>query len=115
MSVLGVFAIFNTAMSIELGLSRITRLLEHLGNPQNSLRVLHVAGTNGKGSVCSYLSSVLQQTPYQIGRFTTPHLVHVTDSITINNKPISLDKYQDIRLQLEASFEQITFLEMYGI
>ncbi|EHN00837.1 Fol3p [Saccharomyces cerevisiae x Saccharomyces kudriavzevii VIN7] len=89
-------------MAIELGLSRITRLLEHLGNPQNSLRVLHVAGTNGKGSVCSYLSSVLQQTPYQIGRFTTPHLVHVTDSITINNKPISLDKYQDIRLQLDS-------------
>ncbi|CAI4035587.1 hypothetical protein SMKI_13G2370 [Saccharomyces mikatae IFO 1815] len=89
-------------MAIELGLSRITKLLEHLGNPQNSLRVLHVAGTNGKGSVCTYLSSVLQQKSYQIGKFTTPHLVHVTDSITINNKPIPLERYQDIRLQLEA-------------
>ncbi|CAI4049711.1 hypothetical protein SUVZ_13G2470 [Saccharomyces uvarum] len=89
-------------MAIELGLSRITRLLEHLGNPQKSLRVLHVAGTNGKGSVCSYLSSILQQKPYHIGKFTTPHLVHVTDSITINNKPIPLDRYQDIRQQLEA-------------
>ncbi|EJS44225.1 fol3p [Saccharomyces arboricola H-6] len=89
-------------MAIELGLSRITRLLEHLGNPQNSLRVLHVAGTNGKGSVCSYLSSVLQQKPYQIGKFTTPHLIHVTDSITINNKPIPMEKYLDIRLQLET-------------
>ncbi|CAI4711295.1 CIC_collapsed_G0042950.mRNA.1.CDS.1 [Saccharomyces cerevisiae] len=89
-------------MAIELGLSRITKLLEHLGNPQNSLRVLHIAGTNGKGSVCTYLSSVLQQKSYQIGKFTTPHLVHVTDSITINNKPIPLERYQNIRLQLEA-------------
>ncbi|CAI4348817.1 CQS_1a_G0010510.mRNA.1.CDS.1 [Saccharomyces cerevisiae] len=89
-------------MAIELGLSRITKLLEHLGNPQNSLRVLHIAGTNGKGSVCTYLSSVLQQKSYQIGKFTTPYLVHVTDSITINNKPIPLERYQNIRLQLEA-------------
>lgn len=87
-------------MSINLGLTRVLKLLEHLGNPHERLKVLHIAGTNGKGSVCSYLSSLLQGTSNQVGKFTTPHLIQVTDSITINNTPISLDAYQKIRKNL---------------
>lgn len=92
-------------MSINLGLSRIVKLLNYLGNPHEKLRVLHVAGTNGKGSVCSYLTSLLQQDQYtisHIGKFTTPHLIHVTDSITINNKPIPWDAYTSIRETLDV-------------
>lgn len=96
-------------MSIELGLSKITKLLSHIGNPQESLKVLHVAGTNGKGSVCSYISSLLQyqhqfktaDSVNKIGKFTTPHLIHVTDSITINNKPIPQFQFDSIKTTLD--------------
>ena len=50
-----------------LGLERMTKLLELLGNPQEQLKVIHVAGTNGKGSVCRYLYSVLQENGYRTG------------------------------------------------
>lgn len=89
-------------MSINLGLSRVAKLLSYIGNPHERLRVLHVAGTNGKGSVCSYLSSILQDKSSRIGKFTTPHLIEVTDSITIDNRPISWDAYTRIRKSLEA-------------
>lgn len=96
-------------MSIELGLSRITKLLSYLGNPHESLKILHVAGTNGKGSVCSYISTILQEQNIQVsqngqikrvGKFTTPHLIHVTDSITINNNPIPQYKFDSIKKSL---------------
>lgn len=89
-------------MSIDLGLSRVTRLLGYLGNPHHHLKVLHVAGTNGKGSVCSYLSSVLQRTQGRIGKFTSPHLCHVRDSITVNHRPITMSDYTNIRNRLKA-------------
>lgn len=88
-------------MSISLGLSRVTKLLGLLGNPQERLQVLHVAGTNGKGSVCSYLSSLLQNRSNHVGKFTTPHLVQITDSITINNDSIPWDTYHRIRGDLD--------------
>lgn len=89
-------------MNINLGLSRVSKLLSYLGNPHERLTVLHVAGTNGKGSVCSYLSSILQDSSNRVGKFTTPHLIEVTDSITINNKPISWSVYRNIRNNLET-------------
>ncbi|QLG72588.1 hypothetical protein HG535_0D02960 [Zygotorulaspora mrakii] len=90
-------------MSINLGLRRVVALLGYLGNPQERLKVLHVAGTNGKGSVCSYLTSILQQhKPSLIGKFTSPHLIHVTDSITINGTPIPWNCYEDIRNHLDT-------------
>ncbi|AQZ16132.1 RMA1 (YKL132C) and FOL3 (YMR113W) [Zygosaccharomyces parabailii] len=88
-------------MRINLGLERVAKLLAHLGDPQKKLKVLHVAGTNGKGSVCSYLSSILQQ-GFRVGQFSSPHLVHITDSITVNSKPIAWNVYRDIRRKLET-------------
>lgn len=84
-------------MGIELGLARVSRLLQHLGSPQNKLKVIHVAGTNGKGSVCSYVSNMLQSPNVKVGKFTSPHLVHITDSISINNRSIPLSDYHDIK------------------
>lgn len=54
-----------------LGLSRMVDLLERLGRPQDELRFVHVAGTNGKGSVCAYVASVLQAAGYKVGLFTS--------------------------------------------
>jgi dihydrofolate synthase/folylpolyglutamate synthase len=74
---------------VDLGLDRILRLLEALGTPQQQVPVIHVAGTNGKGSVCAYLSSVLSQAGYRVGRYTSPHLVSWCERITINEQPVS--------------------------
>lgn len=73
---------------IDLGLSRISRLLKLLGNPQNKFKAVHVAGTNGKGSICAYISSVLTVSHIKTGRFTSPHLAYVWDCITINGKAV---------------------------
>ncbi|SMN18846.1 similar to Saccharomyces cerevisiae YMR113W FOL3 Dihydrofolate synthetase, involved in folic acid biosynthesis [Maudiozyma saulgeensis] len=96
-------------MGIQLGLSRITKLLSYAGSPHEKLKVLHVAGTNGKGSVCSYLSTLLQDTTdpnVKIGKFTSPHLVDVTDSIMINNRPIPMQEYNYIKTQMSALNEK---------
>ncbi|NJL88141.1 MAG: bifunctional folylpolyglutamate synthase/dihydrofolate synthase [Leptolyngbyaceae cyanobacterium SM1_1_3] len=73
---------------VHLSLTRIERLLANLGNPQNRVPIIHVAGTNGKGSVCAYLSSVLTQAGYRVGRYTSPHLVNWCERICINNQMI---------------------------
>jgi dihydrofolate synthase / folylpolyglutamate synthase len=74
---------------IDLGLDRILALLERLGKPHQRVPIIHVAGTNGKGSVCAYLSSVLAAAGYCVGRYTSPHLVDWTERITLNNRPIA--------------------------
>ena len=58
---------------VNLGLSRIETLLTRLGNPQDRVPIVHVAGTNGKGSVCAYVASVLTAAGYRVGRYTSPH------------------------------------------
>ncbi|MPN07446.1 Folylpolyglutamate synthase [bioreactor metagenome] len=65
------------------------RLINDLGNPQWQLKCLHVAGTNGKGSVTNYLRSILQQAGYRVGTFTSPHLIVHNDRIRINDVYIS--------------------------
>ena len=86
---------------VHLGLERIQRLLAALGNPQKQVPIIHVAGTNGKGSVCAYLSSVLTAAGYRTGRYTSPHLVDWTERICIDGVPISWH-------ELQASLSQVT-------
>ncbi len=74
---------------ISLGLESSDRLLEVLGNPQEEVPIIHVAGSNGKGSVCAYLSSILIAAGYRVGRYTSPHLIRWNERICINNQPIS--------------------------
>ena len=76
---------------VELGLERMQTLLKRLGNPQQQVPVVHVAGTNGKGSVCAYLSAVLTAAGYRVGRYTSPHLVGWCERISINDRPIAPD------------------------
>lgn len=73
----------------KLGLSRTLKLLAKLKNPHKNLRVIHVAGTNGKGSVCAMLSSILKEAGYKVGMYTSPHLKRFTERFLINNKEIS--------------------------
>lgn len=72
----------------KLGLERMSKLLELLGNPQESLKIIHVAGTNGKGSVCRFITSVLQREGYKVGLYTSPFLEKFTERIEMGGKPI---------------------------
>jgi dihydrofolate synthase/folylpolyglutamate synthase len=71
------------------GLERIDFLLEKLGNPHHELKVVHVAGTNGKGSVCKYISSILQKAGYTVGLYLSPHVERFSERIVVNNQEIS--------------------------
>lgn len=79
---------------IHLGLDRINQLLEKLDSPHKQVPIIHIAGTNGKGSVCAYLSSILTEAGYRVGRYTSPHLIDWTERICINQKPISPTELQ---------------------
>lgn len=84
-----------------LGLERMTVLLELLGNPQDDLKVIHVAGTNGKGSICKYVYEVLQAGGYKTGLYTSPYLEVFNERIEFDGRYISnedLDKYTKIVL-----------------
>lgn len=78
-----------THFGVELGLERIQRLLAALGDPQQQVPIIHVAGSNGKGSVCAYLFSVLTVAGYRVGRYTSPHLVSWCERISLNQQDIS--------------------------
>jgi len=75
------------------GLERINSLLEELGNPHQGLRVIHVAGTNGKGSVCKYISSILQKAGYSVGLYLSPHVERFSERIVVNNQEISQEDF----------------------
>jgi dihydrofolate synthase/folylpolyglutamate synthase len=88
---------------IELGLDRINNLLANLGNPHHQVPIIHVAGTNGKGSVCAYLGAILTEAGYRVGRYTSPHLVDWTERICLNEKPISVEVFEEILQQAIAA------------
>jgi dihydrofolate synthase/folylpolyglutamate synthase len=71
-----------------LGLERINFLLEQLGNPHRELKVIHVTGTNGKGSVCKYISSILQKAGYTVGLYLSPHIERFSERIVVNDEEI---------------------------
>jgi dihydrofolate synthase/folylpolyglutamate synthase len=80
---------------IKLGMSTIRKILKALDNPQNEFACIHVAGTNGKGSVASSLASILYRSGYRTGLYTSPHLVRFNERIQINGRPISNDHVVD--------------------
>ena len=88
---------------VNLGLSRIVNLLATLGNPHHQVPIIHVAGTNGKGSVCAYLSAVLTEAGYKTGRYTSPHLIDWTERICINEYPIDSNNLCELILQVQAA------------
>lgn len=78
------------------GLIRLQNLLKNLGNPEKKLKVIHVGGTNGKGSVCSMISYILVKSGYDVGIYTSPHLESYNERIKINNKEIPNNEFADI-------------------
>lgn len=76
---------------IKLGLETIETILSDLGNPHNHFKSIHIAGTNGKGSVAAMLSSILISAGYLVGKYTSPHLEQFNERICINDEPIDDD------------------------
>lgn len=74
---------------IKLGLETIRQVMDNLSNPQDRFASVHIAGTNGKGSIASTLSAILECAGYAVGLYTSPHLVHFNERICINNQPVS--------------------------
>lgn len=91
-------------------LDRIKRLLDAVGNPQKGLRFIHIAGTNGKGSMAQMFSEILIDAGYKTGLFTSPYLIEYNDRIKINGKNISDDELEDISREIKPL---ITALENY--
>ncbi len=87
---------------VRLGLEPSRLLLERLGNPHEQVPVIHVAGSNGKGSVCAYLSSMLVEAGYLVGRYTSPHLIDWNERICINQEPIPTDTLTELLRQVSA-------------
>lgn len=108
--------VFSSHASLE----RIGRLMARLGNPQNNLRCIHVAGTNGKGSVCALVDSALRAAGYRVGLFTSPYLVEFCERIRVNFQPVSqkmlISAYETVMREesaLEtAGFEPVNEFEL---
>ena len=94
------------------GLDRILTLLDRMGNPQDKLKYIHVAGTNGKGSVCAMLSSVLVASGYKTGLFISPYITDFRERIQINNAMISKE---ELVSAVENTFPLVEQLQSEGI
>ena len=88
-SVQFLYALGNEIKSAKLGLERIVAVLAALGNPERAYRVIHVAGTNGKGSTCAMIDAGLRAAGVRTGLFTSPHLIEPTERIQIGGIPVS--------------------------
>ena len=95
------------AAAYKPGLENSIRLMEQLHNPQNEYRIIHVAGTNGKGSVSHFLSAILQSAGYKTGLYTSPHLVDFGERIRVNGEKIQPEYVADFVEKNEKMLDKI--------
>jgi dihydrofolate synthase/folylpolyglutamate synthase len=102
------------ASAYKKDLTNTLLLAAHLGNPERRIKTIHIAGTNGKGSVSNMLASILQEAGYKTGLYTSPHLKDFRERIKINGQDISEDAVCSFIAQNKAFFEanQLSFFEM---
>lgn len=104
----------------KLGLNRMNRLMDLLGNPQEGLKFIHIGGTNGKGSVSSYIYSVLKENGYRTGMFTSPFMDGFRNAIVVDDEPMSQSELDNnykkiehaIAKMMEEGFESPTEFEV---
>ena len=89
------------------GLERMRILVDRLNNPQNSYPVIHVAGTNGKGSVCAMLHSMYQSNGYKVGLFSSPHLIELGERIQVNGENMPMQEIENMVLRIQPIAEDM--------
>lgn len=88
-------------------LSHTKECLERLGNPEKKFKVIHVAGTNGKGSTCAFLTSIFREAGYSCGLFTSPHLVVINERFQINEKNIDNQAFMSAFEKVKALADEL--------
>ena len=98
---------------IKLGLDNIRQLLQSVDNPHSGCAIVHVAGTNGKGSVCAFLRALLMQGGYRVGTYTSPHLQQFNERIAIDDQQITDDQLAQLVMELRSKNPNLcaTFFE----
>ena len=94
------------------GLERVSALLDELGRPQDKLKFVHVAGTNGKGSFCTMMSEILKSAGYKTGLFTSPYVFDFRERIQINGEMISEEELCKITAEVKAAAEKIAVRDL---
>ncbi|MFF2092049.1 bifunctional folylpolyglutamate synthase/dihydrofolate synthase [Paenibacillus sp. NPDC058174] len=97
---------------IRPGLERIAKLLELVGNPQRRLKFIHIAGTNGKGSTCAFLTSILMKSGYDVGTFTSPYITKFTNRFQYNGEDIEEETLLALANELKPFVEEISATEL---
>ena len=95
-------------------LDRISRLLNRLGNPHRNLKVIHVAGSKGKGSTATFIASILTRAGFKTGLFTSPHLVSPRERCRIDSEPISTSAFADCVNRLKPEIEAVSGIDGIG-
>lgn len=90
------------------GLERISELCDKLGHPERDMKFIHVAGTNGKGSFCTMLSSILTEAGYRVGLYTSPHMVRFNERMRINGEPIADEVLAEITTHVKPIADSMT-------
>ena len=111
-SVKFLYALGNEIKTVKLGLEPMRELMRELGQPQDRLRIVHVAGTNGKGSTCAMIEAGLRAAGLRTGLYTSPHLIEPTERIQVNGVPVTADEF---RQAFETVHEAAERLETRGV
>ncbi|MFW8645886.1 hypothetical protein ACOJBO_41385 [Rhizobium beringeri] len=80
-------------------------LARRLGNPQNGFRIVHVAGTKGKGSTCALIEAGLAQAGFSVGRYASPHVMHITERVSIDGRSVGEERLADALGAALAAFK----------
>ncbi len=94
-------------MGVKLGLDNVKELLRRLGDPQDEFRSVHVAGTNGKGSVSAMLASILREQGYRTGLYTSPHMVDFGERIVADDRQISEPELARLAMEVKGQWEEM--------
>ncbi|WP_462412395.1 bifunctional folylpolyglutamate synthase/dihydrofolate synthase [Neobacillus sp. Marseille-QA0830] len=111
----------HTSEEIHLGLERIKEFLHAIGDPQNDLKSIHIAGTNGKGSTVQFMRQILMEAGYKVGTFTSPAILQVNDQICTNEGPISVERFDETlqyiisHIQGPSKLETLTDFELLTV
>ncbi len=101
------YSLGHEMLAMKLGLESIAALCDALGNPQLKYRVVHIAGTNGKGSTAAMTEAIAVAAGHRVGLYTSPHLVEITERIRVNGADIAPEDFARVATQVRAASEQL--------